>query len=502
MQTPEIIVVGAGPAGLGLACGLLAHDIPVRVIDKAAGPATTSRANFLHARGCEVLDRLGALGDLPEHSVRAMRITTYLGGKPVMRLRFGDPGMRTAAPPMVISQAAVEAALRSRLVELGGEIDWGTSLVDLRYDGAGIVAVLGTGQEVSAGWLVGCDGAGSTTRRLAGIGFPGVKLSEPFLLADVHLDWDLDRSGTSGWIHPTGVIGAMPMPDETDRLWRVMAYDPGGPDEMPTDEEILGRLERILPERTGRDVHIVDADWLSMFSVHRRLADTYRRGRILIAGDAAHTHAPFGGQGMLTGLGDVENLAWKLALVIGGRAEDALLDTYQAERRPLATEVLRGTSAVTKVNIAEGRAGRFVRDRLVVPLFNLPRVQRWVTFRTSQLWVSYRRGPLAQRSSSATKPRSGDRVPDLPCQSLVGGGSTRLYAELHGHWALLVPATDATLRRTAHAHLGNRVVVLHHALGERDSFLVRPDGHLGWRGRKPDALERWLRLALGSGGVR
>ena len=106
----------------------------------------------------------------------------------------------------------------------------------------------------------------------------------------------------------------MPMPDETDRLWRVMAYDPGGPDEMPTDEEILGRLERILPERTGRDVHIVDADWLSMFSVHRRLADTYRRGRILIAGDAAHTHAPFGGQGIQTVLGDVQNLAWKLAL--------------------------------------------------------------------------------------------------------------------------------------------------------------------------------------------
>ena len=124
MQTPEVIVVGAGPAGLGLACGLLAHGIPVRVIDKAAAPATTSRANFLHARGSEVLDRLGALGDLPERSVRAMKITTYLDGKPVMRLRFGDPGMRTSAPPMVISQAAVEAALRDRLTELGGEIDW------------------------------------------------------------------------------------------------------------------------------------------------------------------------------------------------------------------------------------------------------------------------------------------------------------------------------------------------------------------------------------------
>ena len=185
MRTPEVMVVGAGPAGLGLACGLLAHGISVRVVDKAGGPATTSRANFLHARGSEVLDRLGALGDMPERSVRAMCITTYLDGKPLMRLRFGDPGMRTSAPPMVISQAAVEAALRDRLSELGGEIDWSTPLVDLREDGERVVATLGTGEEVQAGWLVGCDGAGSTTRRLTGIDFPGVKLSELFLLADV-----------------------------------------------------------------------------------------------------------------------------------------------------------------------------------------------------------------------------------------------------------------------------------------------------------------------------
>ena len=506
MRTPEVIVVGAGPAGLALACGLFAHGVPVRVIDKAAAPATTSRANFLHARGSEVLDRLGALGDLPERSVRAMKITTYIDGKPVMRIRFGDPGLRTAAPPMVISQAAVEAALRHRLTELGGEIDWATPLIDLRQDEAGVVAVVGTGEEVAAGWLVGCDGAASTTRGLTAIGFPGVKLSERFLLADVRLDWDLDRSGTSGWIHPAGMIGAMPMPDATNRLWRIIAYDPGQPGDKPTEREILDRVERILPERSGRDVRITESVWLSMFSVHRRLADTYRRGRVLIAGDAAHTHAPFGGQGMLTGLGDVENLAWKLGLVVDGHADAALLDTYQAERRPLATEVLRGTSAVTKVNIAQGPLGRFVRDRLLTPVFNLPVVQRWVTYKTSQLWVSYRRGPLAERAIPAgkhQKPRPGDRIPDLPCQRLDGGESTRLYAELRGRWALLVPGTEATLLEITHPHLGDRVVVLRHAdATQRDSFLVRPDGHLAWRGRSPVAMGNWLRRALGAGWVR
>jgi 2-polyprenyl-6-methoxyphenol hydroxylase-like FAD-dependent oxidoreductase len=500
MTATNVLVVGAGPAGLGLACGLLQHGVRVRVIDKAVAPATTSRANFLHARGSEVLDRLGALGDLPDRSVRAMKITTFLGGKPVMRLLFGDPGMRTAAPPMVISQAAVEAALRDRLTQLGGEIDWGTPLVDIRQDATGVVATLGAGEEVPSDWLVGCDGAGSTTRRLAGIGFPGVKLSERFLLADVRLDWDLDRSGTTGWIHPGGMIGVMPMPDG---LWRVIAYDPGQPGDKPTEQEIRARLEQILPERTGRDVRILDTEWLSMFSVHRKLADAYRRGRVLIAGDAAHTHAPFGGQGMLTGLGDVENLAWKLALVATGRAHAALLDSYEAERRPLATEVLRGTSAVTEVNIAQGRVGRFIRDRLFVPIINLPRVQRWATYQTSQLWVSYRRGPLAERSLRSRKPRSGDRVPDLTC-TRADGGSTRLHAELRGRWTLVLPnGGDVALGEIARKHLGDTAVSLRRDdSADSDALLVRPDGHLAWRGLRPASMERWLHRALETGRVR
>ena len=499
MTAIDVLVVGAGPAGLGLACGLLQHGIQVRVVDKASGPATTSRANFVHARGSEVLDRLGALGDLPARSVRAMQITTYLGDKPIMRIRFGDPGLQTAAPPMVISQAAVEAALRARLAELGGTIEWGTPLVDLRHDGSGVVAMVGD-EEVRAAWLVGCDGAGSTTRRLAGIGFPGVKLSERFLLADVRLDWDLDRSGTTGWIHPTGMIGVMPMPGG---LWRVIAYDPGQPGDKPTEQEIRARVEQILPERSGHDVHVLDAEWLSMFSVHRKLADTYRHGRVLIAGDAAHTHAPFGGQGMLTGLGDVENLAWKLALVIGGQADAALLETYEAERRPLATDVLRSTSAVTKINVARGWLGRFFRDRVVAPVFNLPRIQRWATYQTSQLWVNYRRGPLAERSLRSRKPRPGDRVPDLRC-TRADGGSTRLHAELRGRWALvLADGGNVSLNETARKHLGDRVVSLRRDdPSDPDALLVRPDGHLAWRGLRPTSLARWLRSALETGRVR
>jgi 2-polyprenyl-6-methoxyphenol hydroxylase-like FAD-dependent oxidoreductase len=537
----DVLVVGAGPTGLALACGLRLQGVGVRVVDRLPAPATTSRANFVHVRGSEVLARLGALGDLPQRSVRAMRITTYLGDRPMMRIRFGDPGLRTAAPPMVVSQALVEGELRRRLAELGVTPEWGVSLTGLTQDDDGVTAELDDGRTVRAGWLVGCDGTASAVRKAVGINAPGVRLSERFLLADLHLDWDVDRTGTSGWVHPTGMLGAMPMPDDEGRgdLWRLIAYDPAsaeleqtagvsvagttgapraadayGRRSRLTEEQILDRLRAILPERTGRDVRVLDSEWLSEFTIHRRLADRYRHGRVLIAGDAAHAHAPFGGQGMLTGLGDAENLAWKLALVARDRAADALLDTYEAERRPLATDVLRGTANVTRVNVASSPVGRFLRDQVLIRLFNQPWVQRWVTFTTSQLWVSYRSGPLgvgrAERLAARLGRRTcvGDRVADLDC-ALGDGTPTRLYVELGGRWALLVPPSD-TARAGLAAEPGieegaepaPRPTRLTRTDAVAEAWLVRPDGHLAWRGTDPASATPWLADLLRTGRTR
>ncbi|MPZ85349.1 MAG: NAD(P)-binding protein [Actinophytocola sp.] len=526
MSGTEVLVVGAGPTGLALACGLRLHGVSVRVVDKAAGPATTSRANFLHARGSEVLRRLDALGSLPNESLRGLSITGYLGDRQISKVRFGDVAVRTVGPPMLISQARVEAALRDRLAELGAAPDWGVALVGAEQDDSGVTAVLGNGETgagetVRVGWVIGCDGTGSTARKLAGIGFPGAKITERFLLADVHVDWDLDRSGTSGWIHPTGMLGAMPLPDPDGGpdgggdLWRLMAY-PDQSDEAPTEQQILDRFREILPVRSNHpDARIRDAVWLSRFSVHRRLADSYRHGRILLAGDAAHAHSPVGGQGMLTGLGDAENLAWKLALVLRGRAGEPLLDTYQAERRPLATVVLRGTTAATRNITIRGPVGRFLLFRVVTPIVNLSWVQRRMTYSASQLWVSYRRGPLGAGFGSRLrgKPRIGDRVPDLDCARREGttGTATRLHDELGGRWALLVPegamttTTDACAA-VARDRLGDLVGTLERADGSSEVWLVRPDGHLAWRGRAgpagspqrlPQRLRRWLEDTLG-----
>jgi 2-polyprenyl-6-methoxyphenol hydroxylase-like FAD-dependent oxidoreductase len=421
-------------------------------------------------------------------------------------LALADVAARTVGPPMLISQAKVEAALRDRFAELGGAPEWGVALVDAEQEDSGVIAVLGNGETVRAGWLIGCDGTGSTTRKLAGIGFPGARITERFLLADVHVDWDVDRSGTSGWMHPTGMLGAMPLPDPdggTD-LWRLMAY-PDRSEETPTEQEILDRFRELLPVRSGRpDARIRDAVWLSLFSVHRRLADSYRRGRVFLAGDAAHSHSPVGGQGMLTGLGDAENLAWKLALVLHGRAGEPLLDTYEAERRPLAAVVLRGTTAATRNVTVRGPVGRFLLFRLVTPIVNLGWVQRRVTYSASQLWVSYRRGPLGAGFGSAFrgKPRIGDRVPDVVCDR-DDGIATRLHDELGGRWALLVAMGDAAgWVATVRDRLGDLVGILERTDGSSQVWLVRPDGHLAWRGRSqragsPQRLRERLEDILG-----
>nr|WP_093157282.1 FAD-dependent monooxygenase [Saccharopolyspora antimicrobica] len=473
-----VLVVGAGPTGLALACGLRAHGVPVRVIDRAAGPATTSRANILHARGVEVLNRLGALGDLPDRAQHAVRITLHAADKPLATVSFGEiEGDQLSA--LLVSQAEVEAVLRGRLTELGGAVEWDRELTDLVQDADGVTATV-SGETSRADYVVGCDGAHSAVRRLTGIGFPGAQLVDQWLLADVDADWDLDRLGSSGWFARDGLFLAMPMRSETDDRWRVMA------DVEHAEDDVLAQLRRLLPERTGRtDARLREATWTSAFRIHRRLADSYRAGRVLLAGDAAHIHSPFGGQGMNTGIGDAENLAWKLALVVRGRAGSALLDTYQAERRPLAEDVLRGTTANTKIMLANGIVGRAVRN-LFTRVANLDAFQRRGTWLASQLWVNYRRGPLGSRRGP--RPRPGDRVPDLVCQD-ADGRPTRLHTELRGRWAVLSGQRPETPLGDAAVHLVPE--------DRRDEiWLIRPDAHLAWRGTSAAELTRWLETTL------
>ena len=514
----NVVIVGAGPTGLALACGLSAGGVSVRVLDKAPGPASTSRALGLQPRGSEVLDHLGALGDLADRSVRIGRIAIHVGGSRAGTLEVGRPTPLVTRPGLLVSQAEVEAALRTRLRGLGGSVEWGQEVADIAQDPQGVtVTTAGRSdaetprEKFRASWLVGCDGAHSQVRKLADIGFPGVALIERFLLADVHVDLPIPRNEVAVWLRADQMLGVFPLPGKD--LWRLMA--PAEP--LPaaaTGDEVVSTLLASWCEHTGLDAPAVkDVVWTSTFRVHRRLADRYRQGRILLAGDAAHIHSPLGGQGMNTGLGDVENLAWKLALVARGRADVTLLDTYQEERRPVAAEVLGSTSAMTRVVLGDSAPARLIRDGVFVPLLKRPFVQRLIWEQASQLKVGYRRGGLARggrRQGFAVarrRLRAGDRVPDLPCRR-ADGTHTRLHAELGGRWVLLGSRTAvASAADAAAAQLGADLVTGLESLepSAGDILLVRPDGHLACRVDGADAVgaaegvSTWIGRALEGG---
>ncbi len=497
-----VVVVGAGPTGLTLACGLLAGGAEVRVVDRAAGPARTSRALGLQPRGVEVLDRLGALGDLPSRSLPVNQVVVNVNGRELGRLAVGGATRLGRHVGLLVSQAEIEAELRRRLGELGGAVEWGRELVGLDQDRDGVRLRLDGGESLVAGWVVGCDGAHSRVRKAVGIGFPGVPLIERFAIADVRADFALPRDAVTVWLRGEHMIAVFPLPGAD--LWRLMAPLPGTQSTDPGAAQVRALLTAAVAEEGGYPASAVrSADWTSTFQIHRRLADTYRRGRVLLAGDAAHIHSPLGGQGMNTGIGDAENLAWKLAAVGSGRARPALLDTFEAERRPIAAEVLGSTSSMTRLVFADGPISRLVRDWIFVPLLNRPLVQRLIAEQASQLKVSYRGGPLAAGGRSLRRGvRPGDRVADLDCVR-SDGSPTRLHAELGPGWALLGAPSGTELIDVVRDRLGESAVVqllpdsLRGSAGDSDALLVRPDGHQAWRGRDPASLRRWLATALG-----
>ncbi|MGQ0718308.1 MAG: FAD-dependent monooxygenase [Pseudonocardiales bacterium] len=510
MSSTSVLVVGAGPTGLAVACGLRGAGVAVQVLDRATGPAVTSRALGLQPRGVEVLARLGALGDLPARSLPIGQVVVSINGREVGRLAVGRPTRLVRQPGLLVSQAEIEAELRCHLAKLGGgaSVQWGREVVGLEEDPSGVAVRLADGETLRTGWVVGCDGAHSAVRKAAHIGFPGVALVERFLLADIQAELRLPRDTVAVWLRGEDMLAAFPLPGAD--LWRLMAPAPTAGDAAPdlTGDAVLDALTGLLEVHAGYPAGVVrSAQWTSAFRFHRRLADTYRQGRVLLAGDAAHIHSPFGGQGLNTGIGDAENLAWKLALVTEGHAGTGLLDSYQAERRPVAAEVLASTSSMTRLVLGDTAAARLVRDRVFVPLLNRSLVQRRIWEQASQLTLSYRGGPLAspRRRSPLRGPCPGDRVPDLGCRH-QDGARTQLHAELGPRWVLLAAPspTAQDCLQLARGRLGaDRVVALiPEGQSPRAVLLVRPDAHLAWRGRTSEGLRRWLAGALDPGAAQ
>jgi 2-polyprenyl-6-methoxyphenol hydroxylase-like FAD-dependent oxidoreductase len=376
MYDTDVLVIGAGPSGLTLAASLVNKGVATTVVDAQAAGANTSRAAVVNARTLEVLDDLDVSRRLVKEGVQAPRFTIRDGRRLLIPVDFSVLPTEYAYSLMV-PQATTERLLLDRLTELGGTVIRPKTLASVRQDANGATATFDDGDVITARYVVGADGIHSTVREQAGIGFEGGVYQESFTLADVRLGGEVPTDEVILFWAKAGLTVVAPLPGG---IFRIVAPVPDAPEE-PSAEFI----QQLLDERglgAGRMV-VTDVIWGSRFRIHHRVADTYRAGRLLLAGDAAHVHSPAGGQGMNLGIQDGVALADALAAVLGG-APESVLDDYSAARRPIAQQVVEMTDRLTRLATLP-RALRPIRNVAIGLAGRIPTVQRALAMRLSGL---------------------------------------------------------------------------------------------------------------------
>jgi 2-polyprenyl-6-methoxyphenol hydroxylase-like FAD-dependent oxidoreductase len=530
----EVLVVGAGPTGLSMAAQLAAYGVRPRIIDRNLDRVHESRALAIQPRTLEVLAGLGVTEELLAHGNRTVRLRLHAGNR-VREIPMFDLGLEDTAYPylLFLSQAETERVLDAHLRAADVVVERGAELVDLHAHDDGVRCRLrhpdGRAETVDAAYVAGCDGAHSTVRRMAGIAFQGSSYPQTFVLADVDAD-GLQPGSAHAFLAGPGILFFFPLVHPA--TWRLIVMRPPG-DPTPADAPVgLEEVQSLTDAYTDGAVRLRDPVWMTNFRLHLRAAARYRAGRVFLAGDAAHIHSPAGAQGMNTGIQDAVNLGWKLAQVARGGAVE-LLDTYAAERAPVGRLVLRFTDRAFTVATSRNSVVRFARSRvapLVLPLAMRVTRARARAFRTiAQLGLNYRDSPLSADGDRFRRgPRPGDRLPDAPVE-VDGRAGTLHQAMAAPGWDLLLCGPSVAWRSAEELLAHRRPVVTVHRLGTGPEpgivhdvagqalrrlgtgpsdvahYLVRPDGHVAFRGSGADLtgclrhLERWTGTARRDG---
>ncbi len=484
----SVVIAGGGPTGLILAGELALAGVDVSIVERRAGQNLVgSRAGGLHARTIEVLDQRG----IADRFLASGQVA-QIAGFAQIRLDISD--FPTRHPyGLALWQNNIERILAGWVDELGVPICRETEVTGFSQDRTGVDVELSDGRRLRAQYLLGCDGGRSTVRKSAGIGFPGWEATMSYLLAEVHLKPEQDAEPPWGIRHDAAGVHALSEPTHGGPVRVMVTERQLGPATDPT----LDDLRRGLVSVYGSDYGIHSPSWIFRSTDMARQAASYRDGRVLLAGDAAHVHHPIGGQGLNTGVQDAVNLGWKLALVVTGSAPATLLDSYHAERHPVAARVLQNTIAqMSLLRHPDDAGAKALRDTLS-ELLAMDGPRRRFGAMMSGLDIHYDLG--------SGHPLLGRRMPDL--EILAADGPRRVFTLLHGGRAALVNFGRAGSLDVC--GWGNRVRLLDakYAGGwqlpdvgevtDPAAVLVRPDGYVAWVGGGSDAgltgaLTRWF----------
>ena len=475
-NNPKVLISGAGPVGLTLANELMRHGISVRIVDKSAQRTDKSKALVLWSRTLELLDDAGYAKDFISSGMPAHGAQISTGKQVLARVSLDHIDSRFAYA-LMIAQSETERVLEERLAAGGVTVERKVELTGFTDKGTSVEAVLakdnGDRETLTADWLVGCDGAHSAVRHGLGFAFEGSTLQSHWALADGHISGLAPKDHLHIFWHRDGILAFFPIVGDR---WRVVANLGPAKEGETHPDPTLQEINVLMAHRGSPGIVMSNPVWLAAFRINERKVRDYSKGRVFLAGDAAHIHSPAGGQGMNTGMQDAFNLAWKLALVIEGAAKPGLLDSYSPERTAVGDRVLRNAGRLTEAATLTNPLLQDIRNTVVRFAASFPQFQHKVADQLAEMDIGYPDSPLTAKNGHISKgPKSGERWPHRLPEGAGGARFTALgpadvVADLAAKFPKLVVA--APPGDPAHAS---------------SLRLIRPDGYVGFAGAPEDA---------------
>lgn len=517
----DVLIVGAGPTGLMMACQLAINHIPFRIIDKNEDHTRQSRALVVQARSVEIFDQMEIAGEAIRQGQIARAIGAFFNGKKVLRMMVDHIGEGLTKFPyfLMLEQSQTESLLIDFLKKHGHKVERSTQLINITQNTNEVTAILklpdGKEETLKAKYAVGADGAHSRVREQLTIDFGGRTYQQSLFVLDCKAEVDISHDEMYLTFAQEAVGGFFPL---TNGRWRILGNIP---EELEGQEEITFEdIEKNFARRVQLNVKLRDPHWISIYRSHHRYASIFHKERCFLIGDAAHIHSPVGAQGMNTGLQDAYNLAWKLSLVIKGKAKDTLLDTYTEERIAIAKRLVRTTdrvfNLVTSANIIFKTFRLYIVPvglKLGVPVFQkLTWLQRFVFRTASEIGISYRKSSLSRYASLGKfppyAPRPGDRLPFILFKD-TNGKETNIQEKVKNNSfslfvfttqvpkefiAVTAPFKDLISSETISFNAQTKILYKELGLRKEGCYLVRPDMYIAYRATtfEPAHLSKYL----------